>query len=426
MAVVHVKYLLLGGGSAAASAAGAIRSLDPAGEIWLVSTEASRPYHRPPLARGYLRRELRLEDLFVHPGDFYGQHRITLRTNFRALALDTTQRAVTMSDGGEVFFQNLLIATGATAKVPPSAEVAGANLPGAMTLRTAQDADRIHHAADVASTPGLRNGPARVVVIGGGLLAVEIAASRPLRKPAPSAAPLAVTLVCPTAHLLDSLAGESAARAAARALASLGVIVVPHAPLRALEGDGRVQRVVCAGHAPLPAEFAILAAGFSPSKDLLRNTPIAAEKAILTDPRGQTSVAGIFAAGECAAMFDPVFQKHRVLDHWDVSLSRGLLVGANMASPAAAPFAGITTHRAELGPAKLAVHGEPRFAHHRLTRELPAGTGLVEFSADQDNRLCSITTLGPVPDEPALLALLARRADLTGLEDTLRDPLGAL
>ncbi|MFN4241656.1 MAG: NAD(P)/FAD-dependent oxidoreductase [Tepidisphaerales bacterium] len=449
--VVHVKYLLLGGGSAAASAAGAIRQRDPSGELWLVSNESARPYHRPPLARGYLRRELRLEDLFVHPGDVYSKWRVTLRTNVRALSLDVPKRSVTLSDGHVVLFDRLLLATGALPRgldVPgapgmPGTAVAAAvgaaggavggagsgagtgghagGLPGAMVLRTAADADRILHAIDTAAAVPGRRTPVRTVVVGSTMLAAEVAASL-------SKLGLAVTLATSGVGVMAGLVGAAAERAVRRVLAGQGVEVETQ-PVTQLAGDGRVQRVVLADGRTLPCDVAVLATGFIPAKDLLRGTTIAAEKAILTNARGETSVEGIYAAGECAAMFDPVFGKHRVLDHWDVSVSRGLIVGAAMADPHDPGFLGVTVHRAELGgpdvSRRVVVIGEPRFVRRHLARE--TASGVLEFGIDADGRVCSAVAVAMDADaEAAAQRLVRARLDVSGLEDALRDPAAEL
>jgi NADPH-dependent 2,4-dienoyl-CoA reductase/sulfur reductase-like enzyme len=431
MANGHVKYLLLGGGSAAASAAEAIRRHDPVGDILLVSTESLRPYQRPPLARGYLRRELRLDELFVHPSDWYTKLHVTLRTGVRALALDANKRAVTLSDSSEVLYDRLLIATGASARhLDIPGDRVGAVIPGVMHLRTIEDVDRIHHAADVA----LASGRGRVAVIGCTLMAAEVAASLRLRKnnPVPTAPnglpipgavarPLEVTLVCPRPQLFAGLAGDFVSRAGTRALEQLGVTVLLNHPVTSLEGDGRVQRVVIGGgQGPVPCDFAIVAEGWTPSKDLLRGTAVAAEKAILTDVRGQTNLPDIYAAGECAAMFDPVFGKHRLLDHWDVTVSRGLTVGANMAG-ADEPWAGVTVHRAEIGSTRLVVMGEPRFAERRLIRDL-GEQGQAELALDREGRVCAAALVNYRPPENAIDALIRSKTSVQGREEDLRDP----
>lgn len=415
----HVKFLLLGGGSAAASAAEAIRSADPAGEVLLVSAESSRPYHRAPLARGYLRRELRPDDLFTHPANWYAENNISLRTGVRALALDMGKHKASLSSGAEVLFDQLLIATGAS---PRHLDIPGNTLPGTIHLRTFEDADRIHHAADVA----LAVSKGRVAVIGSGLVAAEVAASLALRKGNTAGKPLAVTLLCSKSHLFEGLVGENAARAVTRALESLGVTVKAGSPITALEGDGRVQRVILAGNsaAPIDCDLTVIAEGWLASRELLRGTSLAAEKAILVDERGRTNLPGIYAAGECAAMFDPVFGKHRVLDHWDVTVSRGLVVGANMAG-LNRPWEGVTVHRAEVGPTRVVVMGEPRFTERRIVRDA-GDQGLAEFAVDKQGQICAAALVNWRPPEGIIESMVRARVPIAGREEELRDPNRAL
>lgn len=286
-----------------------------------------------------------------------------------------------------------------------------------MVLRTAADADRILHAIDTAAALPGRRTPVRTVVVGSTMLAAEVAASL-------SKLGLAVTLTCSGTGVMAGLVGAAAERAVRRVLGGQGVEVETQ-PVTQLAGDGRVQRVVLADGRPLPCDFAVLATGFVPAKDLLRGTTIAAEKAILTNARGETSVEGIYAAGECAAMFDPVFGKHRVLDHWDVSVSRGLIVGAAMADPHDPGFLGVTVHRAELGgpdvSRRVVVMGEPRFVRRHLARE--TASGVLEFGIDAEGRVCSAVAVAMDADaEAAAQRLVRARLDVSGLEDVLRDP----
>src|SRR5688500_10907158 len=98
MSVLHVKYLIVGGGVAGSAAAEAVRALDPQGELMIVGREAIRPYHRPPLSKDYLRRKVAREELFVQPAGWYAAHDIQLRTGVRAAHLDTARRVVTLEN----------------------------------------------------------------------------------------------------------------------------------------------------------------------------------------------------------------------------------------------------------------------------------------------------------------------------------------
>src|SRR4051794_22682523 len=105
----HVKYLLVGGGLASASAAEAIRQHDRGGSILLVGQEVNRPYHRPPLSKGFLRRTTPRREMVVHPAAWYGGQNIELRTGRRVSAVDTGRQTVTL-DGEEIAFDRLLLA----------------------------------------------------------------------------------------------------------------------------------------------------------------------------------------------------------------------------------------------------------------------------------------------------------------------------
>src|SRR6185503_15319340 len=312
----HVKYLLIGGGVASASAAEAIRAADPEGSILLIAQESTRPYHRPPLSKQALRDRLPRSEFVTHPSGWFKGHGIELRTGRRVSHLDTTRQSVLLDDGQEISYDKVLIATGA---LPRHLTVPGHNLPGVHYLRTVEDLERLLHAVDKAKAEGHRHsrraasegtpGRGRAVVIGSGLLAVELAASL-------TQMGLEIDLLLKSDLLWRKFAGETTGKWLTKLLESNGVLVRPGAAPIRIEGDGRVQRVVLPNTEVVQCDFAVAAVGAAPQRELLRGTPIAAEKAILTDPYCRTNVENVYAAGDCAALFDPLFGKHRILDHY--------------------------------------------------------------------------------------------------------------
>src|SRR3954469_14097963 len=104
----HVKYLLVGGGLAPSAAAEAIRAIDPVGEMMLVGQEAVRPYHRPPLSKGYLRKRDRRELLKLPPARFSHNH-AQLHTGLRVSQVDSARAVAGLENGQEVSFDRLLI-----------------------------------------------------------------------------------------------------------------------------------------------------------------------------------------------------------------------------------------------------------------------------------------------------------------------------
>ena len=432
MSVLHVKYLIVGGGLAASSAAEAIRAIDPQGELAMVGREAIRPYHRPPLSKTYLRRKSPREELFVQPAGWYTEQRIRLRTGVRAAHLDVARRVVTLESGEGISFDRLLLATGMS---PMHLSVPGADLPNVYYLRTLDDAERLGHAIEKAKQEGTKHPPApaglaeaspplparpgargRVTVIGGGVLGVELAATM-------TQVGLAVDLVVSHAHPWDKFAGEHTGKFLAHYLQQRGVTV--HAnrrPLR-LEGDGRVQRVVLDEQTSLACDFVIASVGAVVNKDLLRGTPINAEKAILVDNRCRTNVPDIFAAGDCAAVFDPLFGKHRILDHWDHAKTSGAIAGTNMAGGDVG-YEAVNYFFSDVFDLALSGWGEAKQVDRRLIRGTTAleSPDFVEIGIAADGRVAQVLAINHTGEDELLRDLVGHRVRVEGKEEAMKDP----
>jgi len=190
-----------------------------------------------------------------------------------------------------------------------------------------------------------------------------------------------------------------------------------------LEGDGRVQRIVMPDGSALPCDFAVAAVGAVPNKDLVHNTPIAAARAILTDAHCQTNVEGICAAGDCAAVLDPLFAKHRVLDHWDNALVTGGLAGRNMAG-AAETYSAVNHFFSDVFGLTLNGWGEARHIDHRLLRGTPNvdAPDFIEFGIAADGRVSQVLAVGHAGDDEVLRGLVAGRVAINGNEELLKDP----
>jgi NADPH-dependent 2,4-dienoyl-CoA reductase/sulfur reductase-like enzyme len=422
MSLHHVKYLLIGGGLASSSAAEAIRGVDRDGAILLISQEIVRPYHRPPLSKEFLRREKGRDELFTHGRNWFENNQITMRSGRRAVHLDAARAAVTLDQGETVAYDNLLLATGMS---PRALEVPGAALPGLYYLRTLADAHQLQTAIDKAKregrphVPGVHSGPhGTAVVIGAGVLGVELAASF-------TQLGIRVDLLCGQEHPWSKFAGEIAGRALTAFLEKRGVRV--HAgsrPLR-LEGDGRVQRVVLGDGRVLDCDFAVAAVGAVANRELLRNTPIEAEKAILTDAYCRTNIPNIYAAGDCAALFDPLFGKHRILDHWDNAGVSGALAGRNMAGRREA-YSAVNNFFSDVFELTLNGWGEARLVDRRVVRTVGAANGgppdIIEFGLAADGRMTQVLAVGHKGDDEILRSMVARRVQVTGMEEKLKDP----
>lgn len=412
----HVKYVLVGGGPASSAAAEGIRALDPEGSILLIGQEVNRPYHRPPLSKQYLRGQMQRAQMFTVNDDWFTKNRVELRTGRRVAQLDPSRHSISLDSGDVIVYDKLLLATGAT---PRHLKIPGEELPNVFYLRTLEDADRLHHGIEKAQREGRTHekGRGRAAIVGSGLLAAELSATF-------AQMGLHVDLVCTAAQLYPKFAGETAAKAVAAHMEQRGVKLHLNAsPLR-LEGDGRVQRVVLP-EKTLEVDLVVPAAGITPHKELLRGTSLKAEKSILVDEFCRTSDPDVYAAGDCAAIFDPRIGKYRPLEHLSAAVDTGALAGRNMAG-ATLPYAGVNHFWSDVFDVRMEVWGEGRHIARRIVR---GGTQIdspdfIEFGLSADDRLSlAIAINHPAGDHDTLRELVRRRTLLVaGDEERFKDP----
>ncbi|HEY1628747.1 MAG TPA: FAD-dependent oxidoreductase, partial [Tepidisphaeraceae bacterium] len=397
------------------AAAAEIRRHDSVGSILLIGQEHNRPYDRTTLSKQYLRRQKNRAEISINEPGWFAEHHIELRTGRRASHLDTSRRAVALDNGEEISYDKLLLATGSS---PKMLTIPGAELPNVFYLRTIDDCDRLHHAIDKAKAEGRphESGRGRAAIIGSGVLAVEVAASL-------QQIGIRAEFLVGRPHPWGKFAGENTGKFIARYLEHHGVIVHASIGAERLEGDGRVQRVIGSNGKAIECDFIVAAIGAVSNRDLLRSTPISAEKAILVDEHCRTNVADVYAAGDCAAIFDPLFGKHRILDHWDNATITGAIAGANMAG-ADVRYDIVNSFFSEVYDLNLQAWGEARLVHHRLVRGVPNvdSPSFVEIGVGADGRIAQVLAIGREEEHPLLRDLVQRRVNVNGLEEQIKDP----
>jgi NADPH-dependent 2,4-dienoyl-CoA reductase/sulfur reductase-like enzyme len=414
MSHLHVKYLLAGGGIASSSAAVAIRQIDPVSPILMIGQEANRPYHRAPLSKEYLRRTASHADLFTLPDGWFSANNVELHTGRRVAHLDTARCAVTLDNGREISYDRLLLATGASST---RLDLPGAQLPNLFYVRTLENVERLGHAIDQAKAQGQLHakGRGQVAVIGGGILGVELAGSL-------CSMGMGVHLIVGPEHPWHHFSGDTAGRYLTRCLQKNGIEVSNGCRAVALEGDGRVQRVKLDDGRSISCDFAVAAVGSTANRELLRNTPLPAEKAILVNDHCRTMDPHIYAAGDCAAVFDPLFGKHRIIDHWQHAVATGTIAGTNMAGGNAAYNIVNRFDTIVLG-LTATVFGEARLVDRRIIRGSTAGdnASFAEIGIAADGRVAQVLAIGPEQDLQGLALLVERRVAVNGNQERLKD-----
>jgi 3-phenylpropionate/trans-cinnamate dioxygenase ferredoxin reductase subunit len=270
----------------------------------LFGEEPHLPYERPPLSKEYLRGEVPFEDAYVRPPDFYAAHGIEARLGTRVARVEPSERVVELADGERVRYDRLLIATGARNRRLP---VAGVDLEGINDLRTIEDADCIR----ALSAPGRR-----AVVVGMGFIGSEVAAS--LRQLG-----VEVTVVAPGNAPLQRVLGEEVGGVLAEIHREQGVELHFGDSVEAFEGSGRLERVVTAAGRWIECDFAVIGVGVEPAAELAAGTGIEVGNGIVVDEYCRTNVEGIYAAGDVANHYHPVFERRIRVEHWENALKHG-------------------------------------------------------------------------------------------------------
>jgi 3-phenylpropionate/trans-cinnamate dioxygenase ferredoxin reductase component len=305
------RIVIVGAGLAGARAAESLRSGGYEGRIALLGDEADRPYLRPPLSKDYFRGESDRDQVYVHPGPFYEEHRIDLRPSTKVREIRPASNEVVLEDGERLAFDRLLLATGARPRTLP---VPGAGLPGVMTLRTIGDADAIRAAAEEAE---------RIVVVGAGWIGSEIAASlRMLDR--------TVVLVAPDSAPLERVLGPVIGNLYRDLHLEHGVDWRPRARVERIVGSDHVQGVETSAGERIEADLVVIGTGVEPRTELAVSAGLAVGDGIEVSATLETSVQGIFAAGDVASAWNPFYGRRIRTEHWANAKFQGRAAGRSM------------------------------------------------------------------------------------------------
>src|SRR4051812_5953316 len=281
-------FVIVGAGLAGAKAAEALRTEGFEGRLVLIGAENELPYERPPLSKDYLRGESEREKARVHPEGFYSEHDIELMTGTRVESLDVDGSAVVFGDGARIGFDRLLLATGAEPRRLP---IDGSDLAGVHYLRTIADADALRL--------GL-GGAERLVVIGGGWIGAEVAASaRQLG--------VEVTIIEPASVLLEAALGQELGSVYTDLHREHGVEVLNGTTPAAFEGAERVERVRTADGRTFGADVVLIGIGALPRVELAEQAGVLVENGVIATKELETNVPGVVAAGGGGSAPHPVY-----------------------------------------------------------------------------------------------------------------------
>jgi 3-phenylpropionate/trans-cinnamate dioxygenase ferredoxin reductase subunit len=305
---MRADVVIVGAGLGGLRTAERLREKGFAGTVTMIGAEVHPPYDRPPLTKQVLRGEQDSTELRQELDSL----EVSLLLGRRAVAVDTARREVSLDDGTVAGYGSLVLAPGAVPKVPGFFR----RLPGLHVVRTIDDARRLRDSA----------GPAGVVVVGGGFIGCEVAASlRALDVP--------VDLV----ELLDApllrVLGPDGAAIVMKLHAEQGVRVHTGTGVAEILGQDHVSGVRLGDGTVIEAGEVVVGLGVTPETDWLAGSGIALADGITCTDRGETSQPGVYALGDAAAWWYESAGTHRRVEHWTSTADQAAVVAHNIVEP---------------------------------------------------------------------------------------------
>ncbi|HUN71502.1 MAG TPA: FAD-dependent oxidoreductase [Steroidobacteraceae bacterium] len=311
---MYERIVIAGAGQAAVQAIDTLRRKGFEGKLVLIGDEPWLPYQRPPLSKKYLAGALERDRLLLRPQHFYESHAVETRLGRRVEEIARREQRLRLDDGSTVAYDALLIATGSRPRPLPAP---GADLEGVYFLRTIADVELIR----ARLIPGRR-----LVIVGGGYIGLEVAATA-------REAGLEVTVLEMADRVMNRVVCPPLSAFFESEHARHGVRILCNSRVRALAatpGSRRVRAVVTEDGQEHPADTVVVGCGVLPADELAVAAELACENGIVVDDRCRTSDPVIYAAGDCTSHPSPHYGRRLRLESVDNAFEQGASAALNL------------------------------------------------------------------------------------------------
>lgn len=310
------SVVVVGASVAGVAAAEELRRRGFDGSLTVIGDEAHAPYDRPPLTKSVLAGG-EVTDAALRSAEWPEELGLELRPSTRAVGLDLARRSLELASGERLGFEGLVVATGSAPRGLP-----GPAIEGVFTVRTLDDALALR----AALVPG-----ARLVVVGGGFIGAEVAATA--RRLGAE-----VTIVEVDAAPLTRALGVEIGSLVARLHADEGVEVRCGVAVAGVEGDGRVERVRLADGTALDADAVVVGLGVRPATGWLEGSGLELCDGVVCDAFCRASAPGVVAAGDVARWQHPQLGAVRI-EHWENAVTQGRFAAGTLLGSEDVPYA---------------------------------------------------------------------------------------
>lgn len=301
----RVDYLIVGGGLAGGNAYLSIKQQDREGKVLMVSEERYFPYDRVPLSKEYLLGKITEDQLYISsdfdPNEIELERKVT--------QLDLGNRTAKLDNNIRVGFKKLLLATGGKVKKLKT------ELKGIYYLRTLDDAKLIK--SKISSSEN-------IIIVGGGFIGCELASVLSVKG-------FRVTVIEMLDNLLGAVLDKDIASWFTNYFSDMGVNLKLNTKITKFIGNENAIGVETDRGELIKGDLIIAAIGISPNDDIAQNAGLKVNNGIIVNDYLETDVKGIYAAGDVARFYSPIYNEQMRIEHYDVAVKQGKIAGENMA-----------------------------------------------------------------------------------------------
>lgn len=390
------QFVIIGNGIAGITTAATLAASAPDAKI-LVYTDETYPYYRRPWLPDFLSGRLDKEELYAYPSEWYSKRHIQVHLGQQVTAIAPSEQHIALSSGEKVRYDKLLLSCGGYSFVPP---VTNSSLKGVFTLRTLDEALAIREYASARKS---------AVVIGGGLLGLE--AARGLK-----GLGLDVTVIEIFPRLLPRQLDEEGAAILTKLIRGMGISIITGATVETILGDKDVAGVRLKDGKEVPAELTLFSAGIRPKLDLAKAAGLNCNRGVVADEHLQTSIPGIFTAGDAAEF------KERVFGIIPAAIEQARVAAANMLDPGSKAYtATIPINTLKVMGIDLTAIGvvnpeEPGYTSYRASDEQ---RGIYKKLVFKDGALVGTILLGDKKSVTPITQLINRKAAVEAVAERM-------
>lgn len=372
---MNESIVIVGAGECGTRTAFALREQGFTGEVILISAEQHLPYERPPLSKQAM-LEPSPEPKYIASAQQFGAANIQLKLATKVTALQRTEQQIKLQTQGKnttLSYSKLLLATGASPRPLPLFTQIGIDC---SYLRTLGDAEKIRKALQTIK---------HLVIIGGGLIGLELAASaRQLG--------VEVTVLEADSRVLRRAIPASIAEIIVKRHQQAGVNIICNATIQRVSQDAKQITFVLNSGAQIHAELVVVGIGAIPNTQLSEQAGLEVKNGIVVNQYLRTSDPQIYAAGDCCAFPHPNTGQSMRLETWRNAQQQGNLVASNLLG-AQTPHTAVPWFWSDQYELGLQVAGLASPEHQRVVRHL-GGNSFIEFELDNDGQLVAAAGIG--------------------------------